>query len=78
MAHRDVKQKLQADDGGIERNGRDALVHQMQLKESQIFGGGSVWRSTQILCKPAYRSDVGFLRLGRELAHTHILFHALA
>jgi hypothetical protein len=72
-----IEQKLQSRDGGIKGHGRGARVDQVQLIAPQIFCCGSVRGAPQILCKSADRSDVGVPRLGRELAHTHILQHAL-
>ena len=77
MAQCYIKQKLQASDGGVERDGRCACVNQMQLIAPQILCGGSVRGAPQLLGESAYRPDIGFPCLGRELAHAHILQHAL-
>ena len=78
MAQRHIKQKLQACDGGVEGDGRGSRVHQVELIEPKIFRSGRVRGASQVLCKSADRADIGLLCLGRELAHAHVLQHALA
>jgi len=74
----DFEQEVQAHDGGVERDGGGALVNQVQLETTQVFIGGGVRGSAQKLCKLTHRTDVGRLGLGFELAHPHVLGHALA
>jgi hypothetical protein len=41
-AERDVEEELQSGEGGIERDGRGALIDQIQLEAAQILDGGGV------------------------------------
>lgn len=74
MAQSHVKQKLQASDGGVEGDGGCARVHQVQLVAAQVLGSSSIGGSPQMFCKSANCADIGLLRLGRELAHMHVLY----
>ncbi|MDR3740244.1 MAG: hypothetical protein P4L40_14615, partial [Terracidiphilus sp.] len=75
---RDVEEELQPGDGGIERDRRDAPIDQVQLEAPKIFHGGCVGRTLEKAGEVPNRANVGSLGLGSELAHAHVIEHALA
>ncbi|MNR16317.1 hypothetical protein D3C85_1329140 [compost metagenome] len=75
---RDVEEELQAGDGGVERDRRDAPVDQVQLEASQILGSGRVGGALKEAREVTHCSNVRRLRLGAELARAHVVEQALA
>ena len=75
---RDVEEELQPADRGVERHRRGAGIDQVQLVVAQVLHRGAIGRAPQIAREPAHRADVRTLRLGGELAHPHVVEHALA
>src|SRR5471032_1248722 len=78
MIDRHVKEELQTGDGGVERDWRCALVYQVQLIAPQIFSAGRIGRAPKKHFEPTHGTDIVLLRLGRELAHAHVVDHPLA
>ena len=64
-------------DGGIQRHGRDAVVDQMQLVAPQVLNGGGVGRAPEESGELTDHADITGLRLRCELAHAHVVDHAL-
>jgi hypothetical protein len=54
------------------------VVDQVQLKAPQILDGGAIGRAPEEGGEPAHGADVGSLRLVAQLAHAHVVEHALA
>jgi len=73
----DLEEKLQSGNRGVEGNRRDATIHAVQLIAAQILGAGRVGRVAQESGEVPDGTDVSTLRLGGELAHPHVLDHAL-
>jgi hypothetical protein len=77
VADRELEEELQCGDRRVERDRRDTLNNQVQLVAAQILVAGRVGRATQKCGQPPHGTDVCVLGLGRELAHPHVLDHAL-
>ena len=58
--------------------GEVPLIDQVQLEAPQVFDGGGVGRALEEGGQLAHGADVGCLRLVLELAHAHVVDHALA
>ena len=74
---RGVEEELQAGDRRVKRDRRGALLDQVQLEATQVLGARSVGRALKKDSELAYRTNIAGLRLGLELAHVHVLEHAL-
>ena len=77
-AQRDVEEELQPGDGGVDGDRAGAGVHQVQLEATQVLGGGGVRRAAEEGGELAHGADVALLRVLGELAHAHVVEHALA
>ncbi len=78
LIERDLEEELQSGDRGIERHGRDAVVDQMQLVAPQVLDGGGVGRAPEECGELTDHADITGLGSGCELAHAHVVDHALA
>ena len=74
---RDVKEESQAGDGGVEGDGRCAVIDQVQLESPQILDACGAGRAFEEVSELADGADIAGLRLGRHLAHAHVVEHAL-
>ena len=74
----DLEEELQSADRGIERDRRGAAINQVQLVAPQILDRGRVRGGAEKTGEPDNCADLVGLRLGRELAHPHVVDHALA
>jgi len=78
VIERDLEEELQPGDRRIERDRRDALIDQVQLVAPQVLDARRVGRAPKEAGKLAHRAYVVALRLVGELAHPHVVDHALA
>jgi hypothetical protein len=77
LIERDLEEKLQPRDRSIERHRRSAEIDQMQLVAPQILDRGRVGRAPKEGGQLSHRTNVMALCLVRELAHPHVVDHAL-
>ena len=77
LIERDLEEELQPRDRSIERYRRSAEIDQMQLVAPQILDRGRVGRAPKEGGQLSYRANVMALCLVRELAHPHVVDHAL-
>jgi hypothetical protein len=75
---RDLEEELQSGDRGVQRNGRRAVIDQVQLVASQVLDGGGIGRAPEKPGELAHDAQIVRLRLRCKLAHTHVVEHALA
>ena len=73
-----LEEELQRRDGRVDRDRRHANVDQVQLKPSHVLGRRRIGRAAQEASQSPHGADIGNLRLVGELAHPHVLDHALA
>ena len=78
VAQRHIEEELQAAERGIDGRRRCAGLDHVQLEGPKILGSGRVRRSLEIGGEPANGADVVDLGLAVELAHPHVVDHALA
>jgi hypothetical protein len=53
------------------------VINQMQLESPQILGACSTGQAFEEVSEFADGTDIAGLRLGRHLAHAHVVEHAL-
>ena len=74
----DAEEELQSANRGVQRCRRNTVVDEMQLVVAQFLDTGGVRRAPEVLGKLPYRTKVMVLRLLAQLAHPHVVGHALA
>jgi hypothetical protein len=77
LIERDLEEELQPRDCSIERHRRGAEIDQVQLVTPQILDRGRVGRTAKKSSELPHHADITALRLVRELAHPHVIDHAL-
>jgi len=77
MIQRHIEEELEANDRGVERDGGNTLIHQMQLIASQVFDGGAIRRVPKEERELSDGAQVVALGLVGELAQSHVVDHAL-
>jgi hypothetical protein len=63
---------------GVRPSRAGSGVHQVQLEAAQVLGSGGVRRSAKKRGELAHGADVALPRVLSELAHAHVVEHALA
>ena len=77
MIQRHIEEELEANDRGVERDGGNTLIHQMQLIAPQVFDGGAIGRVPEKKGKLSDSAQVVALGLVGEFAQPHVVDHAL-
>jgi hypothetical protein len=77
LIERDLEEELQPGDRRIERHRRDPVIDQVQLVAPQILNRGGVRCAPKVGGESLHPAKVVALRLLRQLAHPHVVDHAL-
>jgi hypothetical protein len=77
-AQGDVEEELQSAERRVDGRRGGAGVDHVQLEGPKVLGSGRVRRPLEERGEPAHGTDVVDLRLAVELAHAHVVDHALA
>jgi hypothetical protein len=73
----DFEEELQPRQCRVDRHRARADVDQVQLEAAQILGTGGIGRASQVAGELANGADVGVLGVVGQLAHAHVVEHAL-